>query len=58
MIKVTCYGEVSEYKTRKEAINHFKEGMCYCDPYSSEYERYAMIVAQLEAGKTEVSDEY
>lgn len=57
-VRVTCYDETEEYKSAEEAIAHFKEGMSYCDPGSSEFARYASIVAQLEAGKTEVSDEY
>lgn len=56
MIKVTCYGKVYEYKTARQAINHFLEGMACSD--GSEYERYAYIVEQLEAGLTDVNDEY
>ena len=56
MIKVTCYGNVYAYETAEQAINHFHEGMAYSE--GSEHERYAYIVEQLEAGLTDVNDEY
>ena len=56
-VKVTCYRETKTYKTRKEAIDFYSEGMCCCDPGSSEFERYATIVMQLEAGHMSASDE-
>jgi hypothetical protein len=58
MIKTICYGKVDYFNTAKEAIRYFEEGMCFCDPGSSEYERYATIVGKLEAGKTTASDDY
>jgi hypothetical protein len=56
-VKVICYNEEMFFDTRKKAIAYFKEGMSYCDPYSSEYDRYAMIVQQLESGAMEATDE-
>ena len=58
MIKVTCYGKVRYYKTHEQAINHFLEGVACCDPNSSECMRYWHIISELEAGKTEVDDNY
>jgi hypothetical protein len=57
-VKVTCYGETKIYPSAKKAIAHFREGMLCCDPYSSEYERYEMIVARLMNGEKEVDDQY
>lgn len=56
IVVVTCYGDTKEYN-REEAIDFFKEGMWSCDPGSSEYSRYAMIVDQLESGSTYACDE-
>lgn len=56
MVKVTCYDRVKEFESAKAAIAYYEEGMCYCDPDSSEYDRYATIVDQLYSGKTEVTD--
>lgn len=56
MIKVTCYDKVYEFKSATAAIKHFKKGMCSCDPNSSEFDRYAVIVDQLYEGKNEVTD--
>ena len=55
IVLVTCYGDTKEYN-REEAIDFFKEGMLWCDPGSSEYSRYAMIVDQLESGSTHACD--
>jgi ATP-dependent Lon protease len=55
IVTVTCYGQTKEYN-RKEAIDFFTEGMLWCDPGSSEYSRYAMIVSQLESGSTHACD--
>jgi hypothetical protein len=55
-VTVTCYGKTKIYKSRKEAIKYFKEGMKWCDPFSSEFERYAIIVMKLESGMTVVDD--
>lgn len=57
-VKVTCYGETTVFPSAKKAIAHFKKGMLWCDAYSSEYERYEMIVAKLMNGETEVDDQY
>lgn len=57
-VKVTCYGETKIYPSAKEAIEYFKEGMLWCDPNSSEFARYATIVARLMNGDTEVDDQY
>lgn len=55
IVVVTCYGNTKEYN-REEAIDHFTEGMLWCDPGSSEFSRYANIVSQLRCGCTFVSD--
>ena len=55
-VKVTCYDKVREFKSVKAAIAFYEEGMCSCDPNSSEFDRYAIIVDQLYEGKTEVTD--
>lgn len=57
-VKVTCYGQTETYASAKEAIAHFTEGMLYCDPRSNEFSRYAIIVEKLQAGETEVDDQY
>ena len=56
-VKVTCYGKTTVFDSAKKAIKHFKDGMRCCDPYSSEYERYEMIVDRLQSGETTVNDE-
>ena len=58
MIKTICYGKVRCFDTAEEAIRFFEKGMMWCDPFSSEYERYATIVGKLKAGKTTASDDY
>lgn len=58
MIKVTCYGQTQTYATRKKAIDDFLEAMLWCDPNSSEHQRYALIVSRLMSGETEVDDQY
>lgn len=55
-IEVTCYGKKRTFKTKKEAIQFYEEGLCYCDPCSSEAGRYMTILQQLKQGKTKVSD--
>lgn len=55
-IKVTCYNKDYFFDSRKKAIAHFKEGMMWCDPYSSEHERYEMIVDQLKNGQMVATD--
>lgn len=57
-VKVTCYGQTKTYTTAKKAIKEFMEGMLWCDPNSSEYARYAIIVHRLMCGETEVNDQY
>lgn len=56
-VKVTFYGETTVFSSAKKAIAYFREGMLSCDPYSSEYERYEMIVDRLQNGETTVNDE-
>ncbi len=56
-VKVTCYRETETYPSAKAAIEHFTEGMWSCDPRSSEYRRYELIVERLQEGQTEVDDE-
>lgn len=58
MVKVTCYGKEMTFKSKKEAIRYFNEGMDFCDPDSSEYERYATIVSKLLSGRNKVTDNY
>ena len=58
MVKVTCYGKEETFKSRKEAIRYFSEGMLWCDPNSSEYERYATNVSKLQCGYDNVTDDY
>ena len=55
MVKVTCYGK-TETMERKDAISKFSECIMWSD--GSEMERYAMILAGLTHGETEVSDEW
>lgn len=57
-VTVTCYGKTKTYKSKREAISIFKEGMKWCDPGSSEFERYAIIVMKLESGMKIVDDSY
>ena len=58
IVKVTCYDKEDTFKSREEAIKHFKTGMLYCSPGSSEFARYATIVQKLECGETVVDDNY
>ena len=51
-----CYGQRSRWNNRYDAIAYFREGMASCDPNSSEYSRYATIVAKLETGATLADD--
>lgn len=55
-ITTQCYGHCDEWDSREQAIATFKEGMANCDPNSSEYSRYATIVAKLESGATFADD--
>lgn len=56
MIKVTCYGKTDTFKSKKQAIAYFMEGVYSCDPNSSECGRYMYIISELMAGAKEVSD--
>jgi hypothetical protein len=56
MIKVTCYGKTDTFKSKKQAIAYFMEGVSFCDPNSSECGRYMYIISELLAGAKEVSD--
>lgn len=49
-----CYGRRQVWKSRREAMNHFLEGMMCSE--GSEQQRYATIYAKLVAGETECSD--
>ena len=55
-VSVKCYDEIKTFTSKKAALAYFKEGMYSCDPGSSEYERYDLIVAQLKAGETYATD--
>ena len=54
MVKITCYDETEEME-RKKAIAFYTEAFYGSD--GSEQRRYATILAGLNAGKSEVSDE-
>ena len=54
-VKVTCYGKTETYSSIDEAKAFYLE--CMASSEGSEQSRYASIVAQLEAGMTECSDE-
>jgi hypothetical protein len=56
MVKVTCYSKTKTFKTKKQAIAYFMEGVYSCDPNSSECGRYIYIISKLRAGEKEVSD--
>ena len=51
-----CYGHREYWKSRKEAADHFFEGLCATE--GSECERYSKIYAELIRGETVCSDEY
>lgn len=53
-IKVLCYGTISEYNTRKEAIDLYREGACCSE--GSEKERYMNILLDLLDGKNYCTD--
>lgn len=56
-VKVTCYNETKEM-ARGTAINFYNEGMNYCGPNSSEFDRYCSVVSQLLERKTVVDDHW
>ena len=55
-IKITCYGTVEFWYDRKKAIQRYTE--CVLSSEGSEQSRYAKILAELNSGCTECSDEY
>lgn len=57
-VTVICYDKEYQYPSAKAAIEHFEEGLNYCDENSSEAQRYMTIIDKLYAGKTKVSDDY
>lgn len=57
-IKVVCYGQDFSFASRDKALAFFLGGMAGCDPRSSEYERYALVVSRLLEGETSVNDDY
>lgn len=54
-VVVTVYGEKKIFKSRKAAMDFFREGILCCD--GAERDRYVSIYFQLEAGATEATDE-
>ena len=57
-VKVTCYDKTEEYPSAAEAMDYFNEGLMYCDPDSSEAQRYNTIIDKLFLGETDVTDDY
>lgn len=56
MVRITCYGQTKEYKTRQEAIAFFRE--CYYGSEGAEQARYSKILMDLMfTDKNEISDE-
>lgn len=55
MIKVICYNEEKLFNSKENAVHFFEKGMMSCDPFSSEWIRYANIVKQLKDGKRVVN---
>lgn len=53
-VATVCYGERQVWKSHREAMDYFLEGMMYSD--GSEQQRYATIYSKLVAGETECSD--
>ena len=51
-----CYGQREYWRSRKEAVDYFLEGISASD--GSECERYSKIYAELICGNTVCSDEY
>ena len=51
-----CYGQREYWRCRKEAADHFFDGLCATE--GSECERYSKIYAELICGKKVCSDEY
>ena len=55
-VVTVCYGIRDYWRSRKEAVDYFLEGISASD--GSECERYSKIYAKLICGKTVCSDEY
>ena len=55
-VTVTCYDKTEQYPSAKAAIDYFNEGLLYCDPESSEADRYQTIIDKLSMGETIVDD--
>ena len=51
-----CYGQREYWRSRKEAVDYFLEGISASD--GSECEQYSKIYAELICGKAVCSDEY
>lgn len=57
MIKITCYGQTKEYKTKQEAMEFFIDCFRSCDPASSEAGRYMNIIQAIMDNETNITDE-
>lgn len=57
IIKIKLYGDTKKFNSLAEALNYIQEAISYCDPNSSECQRYYSIYQQLKSGKTNCSDE-
>lgn len=57
-VTVICYDKEYQYPSAMAAIEHFEEGLNYCDEDSSEGQRYLTIISKLYEGKTKVNDDY
>ncbi len=55
-IKITCYGEMKEFETRKEAFDFFVDCFNHCDPTSSEASRYMTIINKLLNNEENITD--
>jgi len=53
-VTVTCYGQTSKYRTRKEAIDFYKD--CVRHSEGAEQARYIRIVTMLEDGEMHATD--
>lgn len=56
-ITITCYGQTTVYKTKREALDFFMDCACGCDPASSEAGRYLYIIQLIQDGQTEITDD-
>ena len=56
-ITIKLYGDTKTFNSRQEALNYIQEAISYCDPNSSECQRYYNIYQQLKSGKSSCSDE-